>query len=100
MGERSATCGGPRQVYCAAWESSVTGTQEWGVLKEGLIAIAQQGDNSKALLSFTAKGKQAKRWEAGKSWGLRLHIPGGSNSEVSFTVRLLLRSIVNPLQKL
>lgn len=35
--------------------------------------------------------------EVGKSWGLWLHIIGGSNPGLLFIVSLLIRPIVNPL---
>lgn len=40
--------------------------------KEDFITVAWQGDNSKVLLRFTAKGEQVKEWEAGKLWGFTL----------------------------
>ena len=50
-----------------------------------------------SLFRFSVKGRQAKGWEAGKSWSLQLHIIGGSNPGLLFTVRLLIRPIVNLL---
>lgn len=61
-GGRTTTCMGLEQFYCAAWgfETSVTGYREWKVSKKDLITVAQQGDSAKALLRFTAKGRQGK----------------------------------------
>jgi hypothetical protein len=57
-GERTATCGGPKQFYCAAWgcELSVTGAREWIVSNKELITVTQQGGNK----SFTQVHYQRK----------------------------------------
>lgn len=65
--------------------------------KGDLITVAWQGDGSKVLLRFTAKERHAKGWGGTKLWGLRLHTVRGSNPGLLFTVRLLIRPIVNPL---
>jgi hypothetical protein len=98
-GRRTVTCEGQEQFYCASWgcETSVTGNGRWKVSKEDLMTVAQQGHSSNVLLKFTNRGRQAKRWEARKSWGLQLYIIQGSNPRLLFKVRLLIKLIVNPL---
>jgi hypothetical protein len=46
---------------------------------------------------FSNRGRQAKGLEAGKLWGLWLYIIEGSNSGLLFTIRLLVKPVVNPL---
>lgn len=60
--------------------------------KKDLTSVAQQ----EVLLRFTAKGREAKVWEARKSRGHRRHVIGGSNPGLSVIVRLLIRPIANP----
>ena len=58
-----------------------------------LLQSPDRGGN----LKFTSLGKQEKGWETGKPWGLRFYIIGGKNLKLIFTIRLLIKPIVNPL---
>lgn len=65
--------------------------KEGGGCQEAFTTVACQGDNSRVLLRFTDKGKQAKEWEARKSWGLSI-IVGDCKPGLLFTVQLLMTS--------
>ena len=64
---------------------------------ENFITVTWQGRESEVQLKFTSLGKQEKGWETGKPWGLRFYIIGGKNLKLIFTIRLLIKPIVNPL---
>ena len=64
---------------------------------EDFITVTWQGRESEVQLKFTSLGKQEKGWETGKPWGLGFYIIGGKNLKLIFTIRLLIKPIVNPL---
>ena len=84
----------PEQFYYASWGCE---TSEWNISKEDLITVAWQGRESEVQLKFTSLGKQEKDWETRKPWGLLLYIIGGKKLKLIFTIRLLIKPIVNPL---
>lgn len=63
--------------------------------REDLITVSWKGSESEVLLRFIDKGRQAKGWEAGRSWGLWLHIIRRISPRLLFTIRLLTEPIVN-----
>lgn len=65
--------------------------------KEDLITVGRKGSRSEVLLRFTDKGKEENAWEAGKSWGLQLHIFAGISPGLLFTIRLVVKPVVNSL---
>ena len=92
--KRTVAYGEPEQFYYAFWGCETSG---WKVSKEDLITVTWQGRESEDQLKFTSLGKQEKGWETGKPWGLRFYIIGGKNLKLIFTIRLLIKPIVNPL---
>lgn len=98
-GNRTSKYGGPEQFYCAAWgcETSVGGNNLWTTSREDLVTIAREGTGTLVKLRFSDRGKRAKGWEMGKSWGLRLWITGGYDPGLLFTIRLLVQPLTDLL---
>ena len=92
--KRTVAYGEPEQFYYAFWGCETSG---WKASMEDFITVTWQGRKSEVQLKFTSLGKQEKRWETGKPWGLRFYIIGGKNLKLIFTIRLLIKPIVNPL---
>lgn len=92
--KRTVAYGEPEQFYYAFCGCETSG---WKASKEDLITVTWQERESEVQLKFTSLGEQEKGWETGKPWGLRFYIIGGKNLKLIFTIRLLIKPIVNPL---
>ena len=90
---QSRECGGADSFYCAAWGCETTGTVHWltDPVKDLIqVKLPQYFPPCKTLSSkpgqcfplqikFTDEGKKVTKWDAGKTWGLRLYQTGYDN---------------------
>lgn len=76
---------------------SVGGNNPWTASWEDLFTIAREGTDILVKLTFSDKGKWAKEWETGKSWGLRLWVIGGYDPRLLFTIKLLVQPFTDHL---
>lgn len=87
-GKQTRQCGGPEEFYCAAWGCE-TSASHWGTSKRDLVSFTRTTPGeSKITITFTEEGKRAN-WLTGKTWGLRLYVPGGGDIGILFSLRVV-----------
>lgn len=79
-------------LLCCLWIWDIC-HRKWGDIKrESHHSFLTRGQlQSFAQAHWQGKTSQEMRWEVRKSWGLWLHIIGGYNPGLLFTVKLLIR---------
>lgn len=104
-GRTQDPCGGAKNYFCASWSCVSTGHIWWTAPKTGdLITVerpaappcGREGPCNPVSISFTAQGKKASGWDAGKTWGIRFYDKtrvGYLDHGGLFTLRLLRTSL-------
>lgn len=92
-GKRTTQCRGAEAYFCASWGCEMSfgaylNENKWRVSKSDLIRLDRSQNGSESVI-FTDTRKQETGWEAGKLWGLRIYVAGGSNPGLLFSLRLV-----------
>lgn len=101
-------CGGLESLYCKEWGCETTGntywkpSSSWDLITvtwghnpqwwQNMLSVCEQtGWCNPLKIEFTEKGKQARDWIKGKTWGLRFYTNGSPG--VQLTIRLKVTSL-------
>lgn len=102
--DKAYACGGYKQYFCAQWTCETTGDAYWNpssswdkiIVKRGWVKNGAGTTSLPLNITFTDKGKQAREWQKGYTWGLRWYM-SGTDKGVIFKIQLKVKTAAIPV---